>query len=64
MNMGYECISPFEDLDNCGGCVALGQGIACESLPGVRKTECNRGRCVNRQFVFFFFWFLDGVSFF
>jgi hypothetical protein len=49
MNMGYECISPKQDLDNCGGCVALGQGTACDKVSGVRETECNQGRCVNRS---------------
>ena len=50
MNMGYECISPREDLDNCGGCVALGQGVSCERVAGVKDTECNHGRCVNCEF--------------
>ncbi|KAF8806091.1 hypothetical protein BYT27DRAFT_7242952 [Phlegmacium glaucopus] len=49
MNMGFECISPQEDLDNCGGCVALGQGVSCERVAGVRKTECSRGRCINHS---------------
>lgn len=53
MNMGYECISPQEDLDNCGGCVSLGQGVSCEKVAGVKKTECSRGRCVIRKS----FWF-------
>jgi len=49
MDMGNECISPLEDLDNCGGCVALGQGIACDQVSGVGKTECSHGRCINRS---------------
>jgi len=49
MDMGYECISPQEDLDNCGGCVALGQGISCEKVAGVSRTECSRGRCINHS---------------
>jgi hypothetical protein len=49
MDMGYECITPSEDLDNCGGCVALGQGISCERVAGVKKTECSHGRCINRE---------------
>ena len=53
MNMGYECISPQEDLDNCGGCVSLGQGVSCEKVAGVKKTECSRGRCVIRKSLWF-----------
>ena len=48
--MGYECISPREDLDNCGGCVSLGQGVSCERVAGVKKTECSHGRCINREY--------------
>ena len=50
MDMGYECISPREDLDNCGGCVSLGQGVSCERVAGVKKTECSHGRCINREY--------------
>jgi len=49
MDMGYECITPSEDLDNCGGCVALGQGVSCERVAGVKRTECSRGRCINHS---------------
>jgi len=49
MNMGYECITPQEDLYNCGGCVALGQGVDCENVAGVKMTECSRGRCINHS---------------
>ena len=49
MDMGYECITPSEDLDNCGGCVSLGQGVSCERVAGVKKTECSHGRCINRE---------------
>lgn len=49
MDMGYECISPHEDLDNCGGCVSLGHGVSCERVAGVKRTECSRGRCINRK---------------
>ena len=49
MDMGYECITPHEDLDNCGGCVALGKGVSCESVAGVKRTECSSGRCINRE---------------
>lgn len=50
MDMGYECISPREDLDNCGGCVALGQGVSCEKVAGVKRTECSYGRCIIREY--------------
>ncbi|KAF8165889.1 hypothetical protein B0H34DRAFT_690821 [Crassisporium funariophilum] len=49
MDMGYECVSPHEDLDNCGGCVSLDQGVSCTDQPGVKATECHRGVCINRK---------------
>lgn len=50
MDMGYECITPHEDLENCGGCTSLGQGVSCERVAGVKRTECSRGRCINREY--------------
>ncbi|KZS91372.1 hypothetical protein SISNIDRAFT_443134 [Sistotremastrum niveocremeum HHB9708] len=41
----FECVSPEEDIDNCGGCASTGEGVSCAEVPGVRGTTCSRGRC-------------------
>ncbi|KAK7052088.1 hypothetical protein R3P38DRAFT_2858495 [Favolaschia claudopus] len=41
----YECVSPAEDVDNCGGCASTGEGVACGDYPGVRGAACVEGVC-------------------
>ncbi|KAJ6482542.1 hypothetical protein C8R45DRAFT_304383 [Mycena sanguinolenta] len=41
----YECVSPDEDVDNCGGCASTGEGIACGDYVGVRGAACVEGAC-------------------
>ncbi|KAJ7097577.1 hypothetical protein C8R44DRAFT_367494 [Mycena epipterygia] len=41
----FECVSPTLDVDNCGGCVSTGQGVACGDYPGVRGAACAEGIC-------------------
>ncbi|CAE6509219.1 unnamed protein product [Rhizoctonia solani] len=45
-NEPYECITPSEDLYNCGGCTSTGRGVSCVDLPGVRGTSCTEGKCM------------------
>ncbi|KAG8705412.1 hypothetical protein FRC09_002973 [Ceratobasidium sp. 395] len=44
-NDAFECITPQEDLANCGGCSSTGEGKNCELIPGVRGTGCIEGQC-------------------
>ncbi|KAJ7234750.1 hypothetical protein B0H12DRAFT_154131 [Mycena haematopus] len=41
----YECVSPDEDVDNCGGCASTGEGVACGDYAGVRGAACAEGAC-------------------
>ncbi|KAJ7699235.1 hypothetical protein B0H17DRAFT_1049253 [Mycena rosella] len=41
----FECVSPELDVDNCGGCVSTGEGVACGDYPGVRGAACVNGVC-------------------
>ncbi|KAJ6598195.1 hypothetical protein DFH09DRAFT_1131219 [Mycena vulgaris] len=43
--LDFECVSLDLDLDNCGGCVSTGEGIACGDYPGVRGAACVSGTC-------------------
>ncbi|CAE6411735.1 hypothetical protein ACGC1H_003159 [Rhizoctonia solani] len=45
-NEPYECVTPSEDLYNCGGCSSTGQGVSCVDIPGVRGTSCTEGKCM------------------
>ncbi|TFK43986.1 hypothetical protein BDQ12DRAFT_203673 [Crucibulum laeve] len=49
VNSEMECIAPLEDIANCGGCVSLGKGQDCASVPGARVSECVRGVCKMRS---------------
>lgn len=33
------------EIDSCGGCASLGQGIDCVSVPGVASATCLDGLC-------------------
>lgn len=43
---GYECVDTNEELENCGGCTALGEGQDCTDIPGVSGVGCSKGQCV------------------
>ncbi|KAG8950078.1 hypothetical protein FRC03_012966 [Tulasnella sp. 419] len=40
-----ECVFPQTDLENCGGCSSLGQGMNCAAIEGVKSTTCVTGQC-------------------
>ncbi|KAM6495464.1 hypothetical protein JOM56_008170 [Amanita muscaria] len=41
----HECVNTQTDLDNCGGCAALGQGQICGKQAGVLTASCISGTC-------------------
>lgn len=41
----YECVDTLVDLDNCGGCAALGEGQNCNAIPGVWNVGCEQSAC-------------------
>lgn len=41
----FECLETSSDLQSCGGCIALGHGKDCTTLPGARWMGCNSGQC-------------------
>ncbi|PFH50154.1 hypothetical protein AMATHDRAFT_61627 [Amanita thiersii Skay4041] len=42
-SLGFTCISPLSDPDNCGGCAALGQGVRCAGTDGDEDSEMEEG---------------------
>ncbi|KAH8914828.1 hypothetical protein BT69DRAFT_1231428, partial [Atractiella rhizophila] len=32
-------------VESCGGCVAIGKGMNCLDIPGVRGVGCDGGKC-------------------
>lgn len=43
----YECVDTLLDLDNCGGCSALGEGENCNAIPGVWNVGCEQSACTS-----------------
>jgi hypothetical protein len=41
----FECLQPEEDLESCGGCTSLGQGVDCTAIAGSRAVGCTAGLC-------------------
>ncbi|KIY72264.1 hypothetical protein CYLTODRAFT_55401 [Cylindrobasidium torrendii FP15055 ss-10] len=46
---GYDCVATMYDVDNCGGCAALGRGGACMDEEGVKGATCTLGHCTNHS---------------
>lgn len=43
---GYECIDTHEEIESCGGCSTTGEGINCNTVPGVKFAGCAAGQCL------------------
>lgn len=43
---GYECLDPRTELQSCGGCATLGEGMDCTAIPGAMGVGCQDGQCV------------------
>jgi len=43
--VGFECIELESELNSCGGCLALGSGQDCSTIPNARGTGCEVGSC-------------------
>ncbi|CAK9780985.1 hypothetical protein CC85DRAFT_284606 [Cutaneotrichosporon oleaginosum] len=43
--VGFECIEPETELNQCGGCLALGKGQDCATIANARATACDAGAC-------------------
>ncbi|KZO92360.1 hypothetical protein CALVIDRAFT_308913 [Calocera viscosa TUFC12733] len=43
--MHGECVDTMNDMDSCGGCATLGEGVQCGQVEGVRETACVAGKC-------------------
>ncbi|BEJ14944.1 hypothetical protein CspHIS471_0407110 [Cutaneotrichosporon sp. HIS471] len=44
--VGFECIEPETELNQCGGCVVMGKGQDCSTIANTRATACQAGTCV------------------
>ncbi|KAM6500068.1 hypothetical protein JOM56_003082, partial [Amanita muscaria] len=50
----HECVDVNTDLENCGGCAALGLGKVCgKHGNGVRSATCASGVCKTRSWMSF-----------
>ena len=43
---GFECVNVLDELENCGGCASLGEGMDCTAISGAAGVGCNNGTCV------------------
>ncbi|KAH9821802.1 hypothetical protein DFH28DRAFT_532189 [Melampsora americana] len=43
---GYECIDTQEEIESCGGCSSTGEGINCNTVPGVKFAGCAASQCL------------------
>ncbi|KAG0151684.1 hypothetical protein CROQUDRAFT_71416 [Cronartium quercuum f. sp. fusiforme G11] len=43
---GYECIDTQEEIESCGGCSSTGEGLNCNTIPGVKYAGCAVGQCL------------------
>ncbi|KAL1406591.1 Protein cpl1 [Vanrija albida] len=43
--VGFECLELDSELNQCGGCLALGQGQDCSTIANTRATGCEKGVC-------------------
>lgn len=41
----YECLDVQEELNSCGGCATLGEGVDCMAIEGVESAGCSAGKC-------------------
>ncbi|KZO92364.1 hypothetical protein CALVIDRAFT_557602 [Calocera viscosa TUFC12733] len=40
-----ECVDIMNDMDSCGGCSSVGEGVQCGEVEGVMETACVAGQC-------------------
>lgn len=45
-SVGFECIDPTTNLEQCGGCLADGTGVDCTAIHGAESVSCEAGRCI------------------
>ncbi|POY76056.1 hypothetical protein BMF94_0779 [Rhodotorula taiwanensis] len=45
-SVGFECIDPTTNLEQCGGCLADGTGVDCTTIHGAESVSCEAGRCI------------------
>lgn len=43
--VGFECVELASELNQCGGCLALGAGQDCSIIPNARATGCENSQC-------------------
>lgn len=41
----YECIDFATELESCGGCASVGEGLDCTAIPNVDSVGCEAGVC-------------------
>ena len=41
----YECIDTTSDLQSCGGCASMGEGVDCTLIQGAKWMGCVKGQC-------------------